>query len=88
MIVPVDLPDALLQRVEASAREQGVPFREFVANALQAAVTSASGKRPARAKAFSQRVHDFGTHLESPWAVLAELETEEYTGSSKRRKAK
>ena len=87
MIVPIDLPDALLQRVEASAREQGVPFREFVANALQAAVASASGKRPARAKAFSQRVHDFGTHLESPWTVLAELETDEHT-SSKNRKAK
>ena len=80
MIVPVDLPDDLLQRVEASAREQGISFREFVASALQAAVAPAPGKRSSRPRRFSQRVHNFGTHLESPWTVLAELETDEYTG--------
>ena len=79
MIVPVDVPDDLLQRVEAAAREQGVPFREFVAAALQAAVASPGGRRSRRFRGFSQRVHDFGTHLDSPWAVLAELETDEYT---------
>ena len=79
MIVPVDLPDELLQRVEAAAREQGVPFREFVAAALQTAVSSPGGKRSTRSRSFSQRVHDFGTHLESPWTVLAELETDKYT---------
>jgi hypothetical protein len=25
--------------------------------------------------AFTQKVHDFGTHLESPWTLLADLET-------------
>jgi hypothetical protein len=79
MIVPVDLPDKLLQRVQASAREQGVPFREFVAGALEAAVAEAGAKRPA-SRVFSQCVHDFGAHLESVWTVLAELETDEYTG--------
>lgn len=79
MIVPVDLPDELLQQIQASAREQGVPFREFVAKALQAAANRAKDSRPARSKTFSQRVHDFGVHLDSPWTALAEIETEDYT---------
>lgn len=76
MIVPIDLPDDLFQRVEASAREQGIGFREFVAGALQSALAL---PRPARPKTFAQRVHDFGTHLESPWTALAEVETDDYT---------
>jgi hypothetical protein len=83
MIVPVDLPEDLLQRVQASARAQGVPFREFVANALEAGVAVA---RPAPWKSFSQRVCDFGVHLESPWTVLAEIETEDSTGKNRERK--
>ena len=84
MIVPVDLPDELLQQIQASAREQGVPFREFVATALQAAATRPKGDRPARSKAFSQRVHDFGVHLDSPWTALAEIETEDYASRDRK----
>ena len=76
MIVPIDLPDELLQRVQGAAREQGIPFREFVANALQMAAATA---RPRLATFFSQRVHDFGAHLESPWTVLSEIETDDAT---------
>jgi hypothetical protein len=76
MIVPVDLPDDLLLQVQAAAREQGVPFRDFVAHALRGA---ASAPRPASSKPFVQRAHDFGVHLESPWTVLAEIETDDYT---------
>ena len=84
MIVPVDLPDELLQQIQVSAREQGVPFREFVANALQTAATRAKGRRPAHRRAFSQRVHDFGVHLDSPWTALAEIETEDYTSRDRK----
>ncbi len=76
MIVPVDLPDDVLQQVQAVARAQGIPFRDFVANALKAAAELPSA---AASKSFVQKAHDFGTHLESPWTVLAEIETEDYT---------
>jgi hypothetical protein len=82
MIVPLDLPADLLQEVQTSSREQGIAFREFVVSALQAAVA-----RPGRkvSKSFSQRAHDFGTHLESPWTVLAEIETDDYKGRHQER---
>jgi hypothetical protein len=83
MIVPVDLPDDLLQQVQASAREQGVPFREFVASALQTAAAKKGGGRGS-SKVFSQKVHDFGIHLESPWTALAEIETEDYTSRGRK----
>src|SRR5687768_3716569 len=84
MIVPVDLPDELLQKIQASASEQGVPFREFVATALQAAATGAKNSGPAHRRAFSQRVHDFGVHLDNPWTALAEIETEDYTSRDRK----
>ena len=27
---------------------------------------------------FTQRVHDFGTHIETPWTLLADIESEEH----------
>ena len=84
MIVPVDLPDELLQQIQASAREQGVPFREFVANALEVAANRPKSRRPAHSRAFSQRVHDFGVYLDSPWTALAEIETEDYTSRDRK----
>ena len=76
MIVPLDLPDDLLERVQAAARDQGMTFREFVADALRSA---AAAPRVGSSKVFVQKAHDFGAHLESPWTALAEIETEDYT---------
>jgi hypothetical protein len=84
MIVPVDLPDELLRQLQASAREQGVPFRDFVATALQGAVARVSAGPPPAPRVFSQRVHDFGVHLESPWTALSEIETEDYTSRNRK----
>jgi hypothetical protein len=75
MIVPVDLKEELLGRAEASAKAQGVSFREFVAAALENAVVNS---RPTTPRRFVQRTHDFAAHLESPWTVLAEVEGEAY----------
>ena len=72
MIVRLEIEGDLLTRVEAVARTQGIEFKEFVNAALQNAVAQAKFVPPAH---FSQKVHDFGTHLESPWTLLADLET-------------
>ena len=72
MMVPLEIKDDLLTQAETAAKLQGISFREFVAAALQSAIVRARFSPPAP---FVQKVHDFGTHLESPWSLLSDLET-------------
>jgi len=72
MIVRLEIEGELLSQAEAAARGQGIHFKEFVSAALRQAVADSKAVAPA---AFTQKVHDFGTHLESPWTLLADLET-------------
>ena len=78
MIVPLDLPENLVKRLEDVAKASGISFRDLMLEALQSAVQI---ERRAVSLVFTQRVHDFGTHLESPWTALSELETESYTSA-------
>ena len=41
-------------------------------SALRGAVEQAKFATP---PVFTQKVHDFGVHLDSPWSLLADLET-------------
>ena len=72
MIVRLEIEGDLLTEVEAVARGQGIELKEFVNTALRTAVAQAQF---VASSAFTQKVHDFGTHLESPWTILADLET-------------
>ncbi|HEX7862929.1 MAG TPA: hypothetical protein VF773_21530 [Verrucomicrobiae bacterium] len=72
MIIRVEVEDDLAAQVEVAARTQGIQFDAFVASALGVAVSQAQLTAPGP---FVQKVHDFGTHLESPWSLLADLET-------------
>lgn len=68
----VEVEDELVAQTEAAAKQQGVSFKDFVATALRGAVAQAKFATP---PVFTQKEHDFGTHLESPWSLLADLET-------------
>ncbi len=81
MIVPIEIREELVTRAEAAAKAEGLSFREFVARALERALTQSIPTQP---KPFVQRAHDFGTHLESPWTLLAEIEGEAYMTESKK----
>ena len=72
MMLRVEVEDALLAQSETAAKQQGVNFKEFVSTALKSAVAQAKFATP---PVFTQKVHDFGTHLECPWSLLADLET-------------
>ena len=72
MMVPLEIQDDLLTQAEASAKMQGVSFRAFVSAALRAAVAQRAFAAP---RPFTQKAHDFGAHLESPWSLLSDLET-------------
>ena len=76
MIKRLEIDDALGAQLEAAAKARGISMHEFMRQALRQAVsTPAHAVAPAR---FVQRVHDFGTHIESPWTVLVDIETEEH----------
>ena len=76
MITNLDLDDKLASEVESAAKARGLSMREFIRMALRRAIDSPAP--PGGPAHFKQRVHDFGTHIESPWTLLADIETEEY----------
>jgi hypothetical protein len=76
MMTNLEIDDSLAAEIESAAKERGVSTREFIRNALRKAVAAPGVKvKPMR---FEQRVHDFGTHIESPWTILVDIESEEY----------
>ena len=72
MILSLEVSGDLMTRVETAAKAQGVSFQEFVTSALNSAVAQTKAVPP---RTFSQKVHDFRTHIESPWSLLSDLET-------------
>jgi hypothetical protein len=76
MLTTLDLESSLLARIEAAAQARGISTREFIREALRQALEDAPGTRTLQP--FVQRVHDFGIHIESPWTILADMETEDH----------
>jgi hypothetical protein len=76
MITNLELEDSLASQLESAAKARGISTREFIRSALRQAVETphASGEKTR----FVQKVHDFGSHLESPWTILVDIESEEY----------
>lgn len=76
MITNLEIDDQLAAQLESAAKARGISTREFIRAALGRAVKEpAKNVKPAR---FIQRVHDFGTHIESPWTLLVDLESEQH----------
>ncbi len=72
----LEIDDVLAGQLESAAKAQGISPSEFIRGALQQALKDgAPNVKPAR---FVQRVHDFGTHIESPWTILVDIESEEH----------
>jgi len=75
MITNLDIDDALAAQLESAAKARGISTREFIRNALRQALSVPAQVIPTR---FVQRAHDFGTHIESPWTLLVDIESEEH----------
>ena len=72
----LEIDDALAVQLEKTAKARGISTREFIRAALvQALKESGASVKPTR---FIQRVHDFGTHIESAWTILVDIESEEH----------
>ena len=76
MITNLEIEEGLAAQLETAAKARGITPREFIRGALLHAL-SAPAQSPGRAR-FVQRVHDFGTHLETPWTLLVDIESEGY----------
>lgn len=68
----LEIDEQLLASLQSAASAKGLSLEYYVEQALRASLPAAAQGR------FSQRVHDFGSHLESPWTVLAEVESDAY----------
>jgi hypothetical protein len=76
MMTNLEIENSLAAELEAAAKARGISTRDFIRHAiLQAIQNPGAFHLP---NPFVQQVHDFGTHIESPWTVLVDLETEEY----------
>jgi hypothetical protein len=83
MITNLEIDDALAAELESAAKARGISAREFIRAALrQALKQSARNVKPAR---FTQPVHDFGTHIETPWTLLVDIEGEEHFRKNSRK---
>ncbi len=76
MITNLEIDDQLVTQLESAAKARGISTREFIRTALREALCE-SGRQVAPVP-FVQAVHDFGTHIESPWTLLADIESEEH----------
>ena len=76
MIKNLDIEEGVVKQLEVIAKARAMSVRSLMREILtQAARGGVPLCCPAR---FSQKTHDFGAHVEAPWTLLAELESEEH----------
>jgi hypothetical protein len=71
----IELDDELSARLGPMAKARGISLRELVRELLRQALAAPPKQALSR---YTLRAHDFGADLENPWAVFAELETQDY----------
>jgi hypothetical protein len=73
------MKDELAEKLQAVAKARGMTLRELIPTLLEQAVAApASPSTPSR---YVLKTHDFGAHIEQPWTVFADLESQEYIRS-------
>lgn len=72
----IDLNDDLAERLRSHAKTRGISLREYVSDLLEEALSRLTPDTDFKER-FHQRTFDLGTHLENPWSVLMEIETED-----------
>jgi plasmid stability protein len=78
MAIRIDIEDdGLAERLRIRAKARGISLREYIQELLRrAAEAEVQAQLPER---YELITHDFGAHLENPWATLAEMELTEFT---------
>ena len=74
----VEIDETLAAQLESAAKARGMSFRDFVSGVLKDSVAQSTAAAPPPPPRYVLRTFDFGVHIESPWTVLAELESQEY----------
>jgi len=81
MITNLEIDNRLAAQLESAAKARGISTRQFIREVLRQAVANPTPS-PAPTR-FVQKVHDFGTHIETPWTILVDIESEGYTHNRK-----
>lgn len=83
MIKNLEIDEAVLKQLEAIAKARAMSLRNLIREILSDAAKDAIPLCcPTR---FTQKTHDFGAHIEAPWTLLGELESEEYVGKDRKK---
>lgn len=76
MIANIEIEDALVAQLETAAKSRGLSFRAYLTEVLTKAANSPA---PLTAlQPYVMKTHDFGAHIESPWTLVVDLESDEY----------
>lgn len=85
MSIPLNIEENLFRKLDALSKARGTTIQkcieeliESTGSGLESAVLPKSGR-------FVQKVCDLGAHIENPWTLLAELESEAYLKSYSRK---
>lgn len=74
-MISVNLDESLFKKLESLSKKKGTTIHQYIAELVEE--HGIVEKEPALER-FSQKIHDLGAHIENPWTLLAELESEAY----------
>lgn len=74
----LEIENDLAAQLEAAAKARGVSLRDYVAGVLKDTVSRGAPVPVPPVAPYVLKTYDFGVHIESPWTVLADLESQEY----------
>lgn len=81
----LEINPELAARLETAAKSRGLTVRDFVEEALRQRVAETPEPVSNPPAPYVLKTFDFGVHLESPWTVLADLESQEFTSKEPRK---
>lgn len=74
-MISLNIDESLFKKLESLSKRKGTTIQQCIAELVEG--HGVAENEPGLER-FSQKVHDLGAHIENPWTLLAELESEAY----------
>lgn len=75
MMISLNIDESLFRKLETLSKRRGTTIQQCLAEIVEEHENTSA---PRALERFSQKVYDLGEHIENPWTLLAELESEAY----------
>ena len=85
MSIPLNIEENLFRKLDALSKARGTTIQKCLEEMIESTGFDPESAIPAKPERFVQKVCDLGAHIENPWTLLAELESEAYLKSYSRK---